>query len=122
VLESVEPLLLDGALSAGGATADLVRALERAARSGRPPEPVFAFGRIASATSRRRERVTCGRPQAGDGAPLKAVAFRAADGPVGAALAARRAGSAHLAGTLAIDRWGGGERAELRICDVAPVL
>ena len=25
----------------------------------------------------------------------------------------------HVAGTLCLDRWGGGERVELRVCDVA---
>jgi single-stranded-DNA-specific exonuclease len=27
---------------------------------------------------------------------------------------------AHVAGTLSIDRWGGGERVSLRVLDVAP--
>lgn len=45
VLDLVEPLLLDGSLSAGGANPDLVRALARAGPFGSgQPEPVFAFG------------------------------------------------------------------------------
>ena len=59
------------------------------------------------------------RARAGDGATLNAVAFRAADAPLGQALMAGKGEAMHLAGSLAIDRWGGGERVQLRLLDAA---
>ena len=119
VAERPDILAIDGALSAGGAGVDLVRALERAGPFGAgQPEPVVAFGhhRIVD----RREvgsghvRVTL---RAGDGATIRGVAFRAAGQPLGDVLL--RADTAHVAGTLSVDTWGGGERVAVRICDAA---
>ncbi len=114
-------LHVDGVLSAGGASVELVQALAEAGPFGSgQPEPCFAFGRHRVCDLREigagHLRVTL---KSGDGASLKAVAFRAVGQPLGAALQQARDGEAHVAGTLTIDRWGGGERAELRICDVA---
>ncbi|MBV9077499.1 MAG: single-stranded-DNA-specific exonuclease RecJ, partial [Methylobacteriaceae bacterium] len=117
-----DDLLVDGILAAGGADAALVRALDGAGPFGSgQPEPVFAL---------RAHRVCDVRPvgtghlrvqlKAPDGAGLKAVAFRSADAPLGRMLTEVAGGTLHLAGTLSIDRWGGGERAELRILDAAP--
>lgn len=116
-----EPLLVDGALAAGGATPDLVRRLEEAGPFGSgQPEPCFAFGSHRVCDLRE---IGAGHLRfslrAGDGTSLKAVAFRAAGQPLGQALERAQDGPAHVAGTLAIDRWGGGERTELRVCDAA---
>ena len=115
-------LLVDGILAAGGATPDLVRDLDRAGPFGSgQPEPVIAFGHHRVGDVREigagHLRVAL---KAGDGSSLSAVAFRAADQPLGHALRAASGGTAHVAGSLSIDRWGGGERAELRVSDLAP--
>jgi single-stranded-DNA-specific exonuclease len=59
------------------------------------------------------------RLRAGDGAFLSAIAFRAADQPLGRALLENRGQPMHVAGTLCIDRWQGSERVQLRIADLA---
>ena len=55
----------------------------------------------------------------GDGATIGGVAFRAAGQPLGRALTQALGGPLHVAGTLCIDRWGGGERVEIRVADAA---
>ena len=47
------------------------------------------------------------------------IAFRAAGQPLGQLLADAVGGNLHIAGTLSIDRWGGGEKVGLRIMDAA---
>jgi len=114
-------LEIDGVLAAGGATPALVHALAEAGPFGAgQPEPAVAFGRHRLVDLRvmggAHVRASF---KAGDGAILRGVAFRAEGQPLGEALARARDGLVHVAGTLAIDRWGGGERAELRIADLA---
>ena len=55
------------------------------------------------------------------GGRLKAIAFRASEEPLGAALfSARQTGaSLHLAGKIRLDRWMGRKEAELQIEDAA---
>ena len=120
-LAGIEPLEIDGVLTAGGATPALVQALAGAGPYGSgQPEPVVAFGqhRVVDVRVMGTSHVRA-TFRAGDGTLLRGIAFRAADQPLGEALARARDGVAHVAGTLTIDRWGGGERAELRIVDVA---
>ncbi|MDB5510596.1 MAG: recJ [Enterovirga sp.] len=116
-----EPLDIDAALTAGGATVETVRAVENAGPFGQgQPEPVFAFGghRVVEA-----RQIGTGHVRAvlrsGDGATLRAIAFRSADKPLGQVLLGSVGQTLHVAGTLCLDRWGGGERVELRICDAA---
>ncbi len=114
-------LPVDAALTAAGATPGLVRALEQAGPFGAGhPEPVFAFAhhRVVDAMEVGTGHVRV-RLRAGDGATLSGIAFRAAEQPLGQALLAARGMPAHVAGTLSIDRWGGGERVSLRVLDVA---
>ena len=47
------------------------------------------------------------------------IAFRAAGQPLGNVLSQAIGNPLHVAGTLSIDRWGGGEKAELRIADAS---
>jgi single-stranded-DNA-specific exonuclease len=61
------------------------------------------------------------RLRAGDGSHIGAIAFRAAQEKLGQALLDARGARLHVAGTLSIDRWGGTERAQLRILDAAKV-
>jgi single-stranded-DNA-specific exonuclease len=59
------------------------------------------------------------KAKAGDGSFVQGIAFRVAQEPLGQALLRARGESLHLAGTLSIDRWGGGERVQLRLLDAA---
>jgi single-stranded-DNA-specific exonuclease len=112
---------IDAVLTAGAASLDMVRALDRAGPYGAGhPEPVFAFGSHRLADAREvgsgHVRVVL---RGGDGASLGGIAYRMADQPLGRLLLASSGSALHVAGTLCIDRWGGGERPQLRILDAA---
>ena len=118
-----EALLVDATLTAAGATLAATGDMERAGPYGAgSPEPVFALpGHRLVDVARvgtNHVRVTV---QSDDGAKLDAIAFRAADEPLGRALLAARGEAMHLAGTLGIDRYGGRERVRMRILDAATV-
>jgi single-stranded-DNA-specific exonuclease len=116
-------LTVDAALTAGAAQPDLVEMLEQAGPFGNGnPEPVFAFPshrlvevmEVGNGAGHLRLRL-----KSGDGSTLGGMAFRAAGQPLGAALLAARGELVHAAGTLSVDRWGGTERARLRLCDLS---
>jgi single-stranded-DNA-specific exonuclease len=114
-------LSVDGALSAGGATADLVNLLSRAGPFGAGnPEPVLALPAhaLAYADVVGGNHVRA-RLRAADGAFVDAIAFRCADQPFGKALLEHRGRRIHAAGCLTIDRWQGAERVQLRLLDAA---
>ena len=116
-------LAIDAALTAAGATPELMELLERAGPFGAGnPEPVLAFPahRVVDAAPVGNGHVRL-RIQAGDGTRLNAIAFRAAAGPLGPALLNARGEALHLAGTLAVDRYGGKTRVQLRVVDAAAV-
>ncbi len=118
----VDGLSIDATLTAGGARPELVQAIERAGPFGAGcPEPVFAFAghRVVDAMEVGTGHVRV-RLRSGDGSVVSGIAFRSAEQPLGQALLAARGGAAHVAGTLTIDRWGGGERVSLRVMDIAP--
>ena len=95
-------LEIDGALSAVGATSELVEELERAGPYGNAnPAPVFALPahRVAFADTVGKGHVRLTLASA-SGESLKAIAFRAADAPLGRALLAARGKPLHVAGTL----------------------
>jgi single-stranded-DNA-specific exonuclease len=120
---SPSSLDLDGALSASGATLDLLGLIERAGPYGSGnPEPVFALPahRIAFADTVGADHVRC-TLVAGDGTKLKAVAFRALGTPLGEALLAARSVPLHLAGRLCLDDWNGRRAVQLFIDDAADV-
>ena len=114
-------LKIDGALSAKGATVDLINLIARAGPFGAGnPEPVFAFpSHTVAYADRVGENHLRVRLRAGDGTFINAVAFRSADQPLGKALLERRSHAVHAAGCLTIDRWQGEERVQLRLTDVA---
>ena len=60
------------------------------------------------------------RLKSADGAAVGGIAFRAAGQKLGAALLESRGGLVHAAGSLAIDRWQGEERVQLRLAVIAP--
>lgn len=117
-----EALLIDAAISAGGANPRLLTEIDRAGPFGAGcPEPVFVLP-----AHRLTEVIEVGagghlriKLRAGDGTTIGGIAFRAAREPLGHALLAARGESVHLAGTLTLNRWGGSERAELRVVDLA---
>ncbi|WP_425329990.1 single-stranded-DNA-specific exonuclease RecJ [Terrirubrum flagellatum] len=115
-------LSIDGALSASGARPALVADIARAGPFGAGnSEPVFALPHhvLVDAAPVGQNGHLRLRLKAADGATIGAVAFRAKDQPLGQALVALRGEPVHIAGTLSIDRWGGGERVELRVIDAA---
>ncbi len=119
---AAEALAIDATLTAAGATPALVADLERAGPYGSgSPEPVFALPahRIVDVGPVGKGHVRL-RAQAGDGTTLDGIAFRAAGEPLGRALLAAKGLPMHLAGTLALDRYGGRERVQLRLVDAAP--
>ncbi|HZY67607.1 MAG TPA: single-stranded-DNA-specific exonuclease RecJ [Devosia sp.] len=120
---SMTAVKIDAALSARGATVDMVTDLERAGPFGAGnPQPVFAFP-----SHRARFAEVVGEAghvrfqlSAEDGSRLKAIAFRAAAGPIGnALLAAGGLGRLHIAGTLGLDHYQGRAEVQLRVTDVA---
>ncbi len=116
-----EALLIDAALTAAGARPHLIEMIEQAGPFGAGnPEPVFAFPahRIIDAGEVGQGHLRV-RAKAGDGSLINAIAFRKAAEPLGQAIMAARGEPMHLAGSLAIDRWGGGERVQLRLLDAA---
>jgi single-stranded-DNA-specific exonuclease len=118
---SVPELGVDGALSAGAATVELLQTIERMGPFGiGNAEPRFAImgARVVKADVVGENHVRAILSSA-DGGRLKAIAFRALSQPIGDALMARGGGDLHLAGHLRIDRWQGNERAQLIIEDVA---
>jgi single-stranded-DNA-specific exonuclease len=117
-----EALMIDAALTAAAASPGLMAALSRAGPYGAGnPEPVFAFPahRLTGASEIGNGHIRI-RGEAGDGTKIDGIAFRAAREPLGQAIFATRGAIVHLAGTLANDRAGSGERVQLRLLDLAP--
>lgn len=114
-------LKIDAALTATGATLDLMDLLEKAGPYGAGHcEPVFAFPahRIAFADVVGKGHVRASIA-AGDGTSLKAICFKAEDKPHGQMLLEGRGRNLHVAGSLSIDTWQGSPKVQLRILDVA---
>ena len=114
-------LVIDTTLSANGATPDLLAALEAAGPFGAgSPEPVVALPahRVIDLGIAGEDhlRLTLA---AGDGGRIRAMAFRSARTALADGLAATRGRLVHCAGTLTLNRWGGGGRPELRLLDAA---
>jgi single-stranded-DNA-specific exonuclease len=115
-------LLIDGAVSAAAANADLVAMIERAGPFGSGnPEPVIALPAhtIAYAEEVGQAHVRV-RLKSADGAGVSAIAFRAAGQKLGSALLQNRGRQVHAAGSFALDRYQGEERVQFRITDIAP--
>jgi single-stranded-DNA-specific exonuclease len=118
-----DALMIDGAVSAAGANAELHAMLARAGPFGAGnAEPIVALPShaIAYAEEVGQAHVRV-RLRAGDGAMLNAIAFRSVGQKLGNALLEGRGRSLHVAGCLSLDRWQGDERVQMRILDVAPL-
>ncbi|MGK6324266.1 single-stranded-DNA-specific exonuclease RecJ [Sphingomonas sp. DT-51] len=115
-------LLVDSVLAPGGVTAALVEALEAGGPYGSGwPAPRVAVGPVRTI---KVDVVGSGHVRAivagDDGRSLKAMAFRAADTPLGQALlAAGPSRRLWLAGRARLDEWSGRGTAELHLDDAA---
>ena len=115
-------LEIDAAITARGANGELYSMIERAGPYGSGnPESVFALPAhtVAFADPVGQGHVRA-RLRSNDGGTISAIAFRAADRPLGQALLASRNRVMHVAGTLSINRWQGRETVEMRMLDAAP--
>jgi single-stranded-DNA-specific exonuclease len=117
----INELFIDGAVTARALTSEFVATLNRAGPFGAGnPEPVLALPShqliYADEVGQAHLRL---RFKSGDGAIVNGIAFRAVGQPLGNALTQMRGQPLHVAGSLAVDRWQGAERVQLRVMDVA---
>ncbi len=118
---AADATVIDGLLTAEGATEDLVDLVERAGPFGAGhPEPVFALpGHVV------RDVVPCGTGHlkvtatSAGGGRIEAMGFRAEGTDLGALLSSARGRPLHLAGTLMADRYRGARTVKLRLLDAA---
>ncbi|MCZ6814850.1 MAG: single-stranded-DNA-specific exonuclease RecJ [Alphaproteobacteria bacterium] len=115
-------LFHDGAISVGGATTELVERIKALAPFGSGnSEPRFVLPAVtvakAEIVGENHLRLFV---RGHDGGRIKAMAFRAADRPLGAALLQTGGAPVHLAGRLRIDDWQGRHDVEFLIDDAAP--
>jgi single-stranded-DNA-specific exonuclease len=117
----ISALSVDGALTPEGATSDFVDLLEKAGPYGAghaAPRFVFPAHRIGFAKLMGEAHVRC-TLKSGGGASIGAIAFRAAGTPIGDALLRGDGRPFHIAGRLQRDSWGGREKIEVLIEDLA---
>jgi single-stranded-DNA-specific exonuclease len=117
----VNELLIDGAVSARAVTPEFAATLNRAGPFGTGNgEPVIALPAhqlvYADEVGQAHLRL---RFKSGDGAIVNGIAFRSIGQKLGNALVQHRGQLLHVAGSLAIDRYQGAERVQLRVIDVA---
>ena len=114
-------LKLDGAMSAKGASKDLLTLLDRAGPYGpRHPEPRFAFPshRLSRVRVLKDAHIRC-TLQSSDGARLEACAFRVGETPLADLLLKSEGLTLHIAGRLRPTSWNGRDGVELLIDDAA---
>ncbi len=117
-----QAIFIDATLNASGATVDLLKDILRAGPFGQGnAEPVFGF---MSHTLIECMEVGSGghlriKLKSNDGSTLGGIAFRASGQPIGQALQKAKGKPVHVVGTLNIDNYGGRERVNLRVMDVA---
>ncbi len=120
-LTANQMLKIDGALSASGATIELIDQLEMAGPYGSGhSQPLFAFPshtlRDVRPVGAAHIKVTL---QSLDGTKIDGIAFRAIQTPLGDFLLASRGMQIHVVGTLSADAWQGSRRVQIRITDAA---
>ena len=116
-------LFHDGAISVGGATTELAECIKALAPFGSGnSEPRFVLPAVnvakADVVGENHLRLFV---RGHDGGRIKAMAFRAADLPLGMALLETGGAPVHLAGKLRINDWQGRHDVEFLIDDAAPV-
>jgi single-stranded-DNA-specific exonuclease len=115
-------LPLDGLLMPEAATVDLVTALDRAGPFGAgAPAPRFAFPAVMIHAARILNgghlKLTFGD---GMGRRLDAIAFGAAEGPLGLTLLRPDGARFHLAGRIETNHWQGRQTVQLKLEDASP--
>lgn len=114
-------LLIDAAVSAGGASLELIELVEQAGPygAGNPP-PLFALPahKILHASLVGTDHIRC-TIEGPDKTRLKAIAFRAKGTELGEILLSERQTPVHLAGRLNIDEWGSKRVPSFQIEDLA---
>lgn len=120
-LRDEDSLKIDGAISADGATFDLLAVLEKAGP--------FGAGHPAPHIVLPRHRISFVRPvganhlrvelRSDTGRSINAIAFRAADTDLGAFLSSNVGQTVHVAGTLGSNYWNGAHTIQFRIADAA---
>ncbi len=120
-LQDEESLKIDGALAAEGATLTLVDALEKAGPFGAghvPPVFVLPRHRIADARLVGTAHIRIDL-RSESGGRVQAMAFRAAETPLGDFLFRNRDRAIHVAGSISVNHWNGSRTAQFRIIDAA---
>jgi single-stranded-DNA-specific exonuclease len=113
---------VDALVSPTGANVALVREIAKAGPYGAgnaEPLVVIPNVRVAFADVVGKDHVRL-RVSGGTGPHLNAIAFRAAETPLGQALLKSRGQAIHLAGKLKEDNWNGQSRVQLQVEDAAP--
>jgi single-stranded-DNA-specific exonuclease len=122
-LPSAADLTVEGTLSVQGATVAMAQDVGRLAPFGAGnEEPVFVLNRArvvrADRVGKEGNAVRCFLEGEGGGPRLKAICFRAKDGPLAQALLG--GGVLHLAGHLRAESWNDTVSAGLHVVDAAP--
>jgi single-stranded-DNA-specific exonuclease len=114
-------LAVAGLVAPGAATLELAEALAAAGPYGAgSPAPRLAVPEARVAGLRRvGEGHLAFTLTDGGGGRLEAIAFRAAESPLGALIAGAAGAPLHLAGRLERDDWGGRRRVKLHVEDAA---
>ncbi len=123
VARQAAALEIDGAMTPAGVSEEFIDLVEKAGPFGQGnPAPRFAFPahRVRFAKIMGEAHIRC-TLEAGDGSKLDAIAFRAVGQPIGDAIQQSNGMPLHVAGNLRRDTWGGRNRIELQIEDVAVV-
>jgi single-stranded-DNA-specific exonuclease len=118
-LAEARVLEIDAVIAPRAANGELMALIERLGPFGSgAPEPLFAAAGVRTAYPRRvGENHLAFDIQGPDGARLRAIAFRMANGPAGEALASQR--KLHIAGRLKPDAWRGEGAVQMEVVDVA---
>ena len=114
-------LWIDAAVTAAGASVALLHAVEQAGPYGSAfPDPCFVLPahRLVQVAEVQGGHLRLSL-RAGDGSTIKGMAFRAVGKPLGQALLDQRNQTLHVAGRLSIDRYGGGEKVQIQVMDIA---
>lgn len=121
IVRAATALEIDGALTPSAVSDDFVDLIDKAGPYGQGnPQPRFVFPahRVRFTKVMGEAHVRC-TLEAGDGSKLDAVAFRSVGQPHGELLLASGGMPIHVAGNLRRDSWGGRQKIELMIEDVA---
>ncbi len=118
-------LVVEGAATAAGCNVALAESLARLAPFGNGNnEPVLVLPRCrvmrADRVGRDLATIRAFLESEGGGPRLKAVMFRAKDGPLAQALLERTGTPMHVAGHLRAEEWNGTVSAGFQIIDLAP--